>query len=56
MSTQPSPTPTYRVEWTGSIQVWHPVKPPWWAPHTSKDCDVFRAPHADCDCGAEITW
>lgn len=26
----------------------------WWKPHKTPDCNVFTAPHADCDCGAEV--
>lgn len=44
------------IEITGNLVVHHPVWTPWWAPHSSADCNVFSAPHADCDCGAEITW
>jgi hypothetical protein len=42
-----------RIEITGNIKVEQPIKQPWWAPHASPGCDAFRAPHADCDCGAE---
>lgn len=45
-------SPQTRIEYTGNIQVHHPVKQPWWAPHAGPDCQTFRFRHADCDCGA----
>jgi len=53
MTNPPAPAPGYRIERCANLFVY--IKQPWWHPH-QRTCDVFRAPHADCDCGADITW
>lgn len=53
MSTPPAPE--YRVEWTGRIEVYVPVRPRIWVAHTSRECNAFTGPNADCDCGEGLT-
>ena len=50
----PAPAPGFRIERAGNLFVYIPVKVPWWAPHDNKDCGVFTAPRADCDCSADL--